>query len=301
MLLSLGLTTGAYASSLNLSGAYQRFDYCPIENPEIRHCVYSVTQGGYFILGKKTVPIVHPVTLQGAYGRQLQPYAQTLEGTLWYLTSHLYPPSGTTFLSKTPQPVPGGLLGLVPPSSSPPAIRALTAFYSEHNASTVNSTLEIAGTDGPGAEAYLSEFALSLEFSQPEGASIQLPVKVHLENPFLGSSCYIGTDSSPIRLPLFTGATSPPPPARPIHGAPGPLIGEEEDEVVNLVNTTLVDNSFAAPGATGCGGALAPIVDQLIDATTGLPSPAGRNTAVLSPVQNVIASATAVRDKANGE
>jgi hypothetical protein len=43
-----------------------------------------------------------------------------------------------------------------------------------------------------------------------------------------------------------------------------------------------VDNSFSAPGATGCGGSLSLIVDLAVDADVGLPAAAGSNTAIMN-------------------
>jgi hypothetical protein len=47
-------------------------------------------------------------------------------------------------------------------------------------------------------------------------------------------------------------------------------------------NVAAVDNSFAVPTARGCGGALlAPVLDPIINGKLGLPSPAGKNAAIL--------------------
>jgi hypothetical protein len=41
----------------------------------------------------------------------------------------------------------------------------------------------------------------------------------------------------------------------------------------------LVDNAFAVPGASGCG--LAGLLDPILNLDKGLPSPAGKNAAIL--------------------
>ena len=46
------------------------------------------------------------------------------------------------------------------------------------------------------------------------------------------------------------------------------------------VSASRTSNSFAAPGATGCG--LAGLIDLAINAKVGLPSPAGNNNLVLN-------------------
>jgi hypothetical protein len=44
-----------------------------------------------------------------------------------------------------------------------------------------------------------------------------------------------------------------------------------------------VDNSFSVPTARGCGGPLlASAIDPVVNGKIGLPSPAGKNTAILS-------------------
>jgi hypothetical protein len=80
--------------------------------------------------------------------------------------------------------------------------------------------------------------------------AVQLPVKVHLENPFLGSSCYIGSNSSPIVINLTTGTTSPPPPNTPIKGSKGTIEVAGEGAIDIFRKNSLVNNSFAARGPT---------------------------------------------------
>ncbi len=62
---ALGLASGASAHT----GIYARFNYCPSTNPSVFKCLQSVTKGGKVVLGKKTVPIVNPVTLQGGVSK----------------------------------------------------------------------------------------------------------------------------------------------------------------------------------------------------------------------------------------
>jgi hypothetical protein len=123
----------------------------------------------------------------------------------------------------------------------------------------------------------VSEYNLLLE----EGVALKLPVKVHLENPFLGSECYVGSSSSPLIWNLTTGTTSPPGPNKPITGTSGTITTKDEGEIVTLTGTKLVDNAWSAPTATGCGGILAFIVDPIINSTVGLPAASGSNTAEL--------------------
>ena len=51
--------------------------------------------------------------------------------------------------------------------------------------------------------------------------ALKMPVKVHLENPFLGKNCYVGSSTSPITWNLTTGETNPPAPNTKIKGKAG--------------------------------------------------------------------------------
>ena len=118
--------------------------------------------------------------------------------------------------------------------------------------------------------------------SSPAAETVLLPIKVHLTSAVLGPNCYIGSNASPIVLDLTTGTTSPPPPNSPITGT-SPEVSLTPNNVVDFAAGTYVDNAFAAPGVNGC--TLAPpfppiSINGLINSLTGLPSPAGSNTAI---------------------
>src|SRR4029077_2980062 len=95
------------------------------------------------------------------------------------------------------------------------------------------------------------------------GTALFLPVKVKLSNPLFGESCYIGSNSAPISLPLTTGTTSPPEPNKPISGKFGKVEFKDEFGLTIVREDTLVNNSFAAPAAEGCGGIFSSIIDPL--------------------------------------
>jgi hypothetical protein len=262
------------ASASAFTGEFAKFNYCPSTNPEVFKCVLAVTKSGKIILGKKETPIVEPVTLQGGYSatnREKKRISKFFAAT-----------NGIT-LSKTPQEVPGGLLGIVPPASSPPLVKLLSKFFFENAITGVKATLELAK---PASEIEISEFNLANE----EGVALKLPVKVRLENPFLGSSCYVGSSSSPIIWNLTTGTTTPPEGVTPLTGTSGSGEFIEESQIGILTGTELVENDWSAPEATGCGGILSFLVDPVIDSMLGLPAKAGVSSAVL---KNTISIATA--------
>jgi hypothetical protein len=261
-LAALGLAGSAQAK---LTGNYTKFAQCPFNNTEVKKCLYATTVSGEVVLGSKKVPIVNPVVLQGGYGKTVESFAPFFAAT-----------NGIT-LAKVAQPVPGGLAGLVScPEIKEPFLRFACELTFENGLTGLNSTLELAK---PASEIRVSELHLAGE----EGVALKLPVKVHLENPFLGSSCYVGSSSSPLKWELTSGETSPPEPNKPIVGYGGNFKILEEGRILETTETKLVDNAWSAPGASGCGGFLVELIlDPIIDASAGIPAAAGHNTAILN-------------------
>jgi len=280
-LAALGLAGAAQAK---LTGNYTKFVQCPYANLEVKKCIYSVTESGEVKLGNKTVPIEKQVILQGGFGAAIE----EKEGAEF---AKFYEASNKITLSKAPQNVPGGLLGIIPEASQPALVKALIKFFFENSLTGVNSTLELAK---PASEIRVSENNLAGEI----GTAMQLPVMVHLENPFLGKSCFVGSSSNPIIWKLTTGETNPPAPNTKITGSAGEIEFLEEGRILVAKNSKLVDNAWSAPAATGCGGILSFLVSPIINAQLGSTT-AGHNTAILKGTLNV-ASAAAVR-KNNAE
>jgi hypothetical protein len=211
---------------------------------------------------------VNPVTLQGGVG-------EGREKEEHFYEAFFAATNGET-LSKTPQPVPGGLAGLVnckEIGNFLVRIGCETVF--ENGLTGVNATLELAR---PASEIVVSEENLAFE----QNVALKLPVKVHLENPLLGSSCYVGSSSSPIIWNLTTGKTSPPPPNASIKGTAGSLNFIEGGNIAEFPAVKLVDNAWSAPSANGCGGAIVELIlDPIINSEVGVPAAAGHNTAIL--------------------
>jgi hypothetical protein len=108
-------------------------------------------------------------------------------------------------------------------------------------------------------------------------------VQVKLSNRFLGKDCYVGNNNDPIDIELITGTTAPPSPNEPITGSLGEIKFGANNEIIELSHNSLVNNSYASPGATGCGNPqMQSQVDAAIDAKAGLPSPAGTNKAIIT-------------------
>jgi hypothetical protein len=277
LLVALASLALASSASAKLTGNYTKFANCPFNDPTASKCIYSTTVGGEVVLGSKKVPIVNPAVLQGAYTEPDEKgFSKFVAAT-----------NGVT-LSKAPQPVPGGLAGFVNCKTITNFIlKAACEFTFENGLTGVNSTLELAR---PANEIVISENNLGGEI----GTALKLPIKIRLENPLLGESCYVGSSSSPIYWNLTSGTTSPPAPNKPLTGTVGEVEFLEEGRILETKGTRLVDNAWASPGASGCGGLLSVLLDPIVNTSAGLPAAAGVNTADL--INNVfIGAATAVK------
>jgi hypothetical protein len=261
-LAALGAASPALAVEHHPKGIFAPFADCPLANKTINDCIFAQTKSGEFKVGKKTVPIVNTITLQGGLIEE--------EAGLKFVAAE----DGNT-LSKTAQPVPGGLLGIVAPSFLPGFLQELFNEFINKGITGVTATTELAA---PASSIGLN----TTNLIDSEGIALSLPVKVKLSNPFLGESCYVGSNSHPVVLELTTGTTSPPPPNKPITGKPGTFEDEDSFLLIRLKNNSLVNNSFAAPGVEGCGGIFSFLIDPAVNAELGTPSAAGTNTAILN-------------------
>jgi hypothetical protein len=282
-LVSLGMATPAMASP---KGIFSVFSDCPLKlikelgvPLEDALCQYGVTTSGEFAIGETKVPINQTITLQGG----AVPISPGNESEFVLL-----PAADGNSLSKTELNVPGGLLDLV----NCEAIKgsgiweiiergACKAIFENKTTGVTATTELVANTHNP---ALLNLEALGRE----TGTAITLPVRVHLKNPLLGNSCYVGSEASPIQLHLTTGSTSPNPPNKSIKGALGnPETLEEKGlTMLRLSKNSLVDNAFSVPVAEGCGEFFSFIIDPIVDSKLKLPSADGNNTAILNGTLN---------------
>jgi hypothetical protein len=263
------LALAAPALAKEPTGDFAVFKQCPRFTTGVELCLYSETTGGAVTLNKQTVPInedkKHPITLQGGItnaGTNSEKFVGALNGET---------------LSKTPQNVPGGLAGLIncteikgegllKPLAE--AAKALCKEIFENKTTGVSAVTELAK---PASEIGIS----TPNLENREGVALKLPVKIHLENPLLGSECYIGSSTTPVTLNLTTGTTSPPGPNTPISGKVGKIKAKDEFEFIEIT-----ENELVAPEATGCGGIFSIFIDPLINSKIGLASAAGKNTAI---------------------
>jgi hypothetical protein len=274
---ALAVLVGAVPARAEVTHHPAIFSACPLNNPLVHKCVVAITTGGELRLGNTVVPITKTFeVLRGGFGEAV------------HRISPFFAPEYGSPIQPMPLPVPGGLTGVLEPSLLPSSLRAAFDSLGDTGLGGVTATMELAG---PASAVRFSEYNTSAE----EGVALEEPVKIKLTNVFLGEDCYIGSASDPIVVQATTGETSPPPPNKPIKGQSGTAQLLEEGEIARLVGNVDVASSFAVPAASGCGGSLAPLIDRSIDARVGLPSPAGRNVAIL--INNAeIATPTAVME-----
>jgi len=230
-----------------------------------------VTKGGTLTFGSKKVTIEKSIVLQGGMGEPVKGISPMVAAT-----------NGVT-LSKASQPVPGGLLGLIPEAKSPPLVKSLAKFFFENTLTGVTATLELAKL-APSVEVG------ELNLLAAEGIALKLPLEIHLENPFLGKACYIGSSGVPVTWELTTGWTNPKKPNTPISGTPGTSEFLEKKQILQLNGNELVDNKWSAPAASGCGGGLSFLVDPIINEQLG-DMTAGHNSAILKSTVSIATAA----------
>jgi hypothetical protein len=145
------------------------------------------------------------------------------------------------------QTVPGGLIGMT-------GYKWLNEFSEKQL--KLYATVELAGQVGSVA-----------------APTFNVPIKVHLENQFLGSNCYVGSNANPIALHLSI--------AKP-HGEYQEEAGRPE--VVKATGGIFTDNTYSVPGASGCVFNYGPIhqsIDSLVNSLYSLPAAAGKDTTEL--------------------
>lgn len=271
-MLALGGGFCSRAFAKEPTGDFAVFRQCPRAAAGVSLCLYSEMLSGEVSIGQHVVPInqdkQHPIIVQGGIRVNHATEEQTFVAAL----------NGET-LSRTPQKVPGGLSGLVRCSeitgggTAERGLRLACEVTLATPNTAVSATTELAR---PANEITVSTAALE----SGEGTALGLPVRVHLESAFLGRECYVGSTARPVQLNLTVGKTSPQPPNKPISGKDGESELRDELEFIRFTNSTLVDNAFSAPDATGCGGTFSFLLDPIIDSKLGLPSRNGLNTAI---------------------
>jgi hypothetical protein len=260
--LAIVTPTAAAAEAPTLAGAWAPLNRCPVDDPAMLAadgvtvsalCISSSAADGTFTIGETTLTT-------GATDLQLGLLNRT--GTY----SIVAPEDGAVVGDSVD--IPGGLLGLMCPSNIP-FIDSICQQIVNNPMNRVTATIESAGAPTD------FNLAAGLGVGQP---IVTLPVKIKLDNPFLGTNCYIGTNASPIVLKPANLAR---PTGRVVRfNADGTPNATGEMGYVSLSGASQGDSTFAVPGASGCG--LFGILSGAVNLKQGLPSAAGSNNLVLN-------------------
>lgn len=127
----------------------------------------------------------------------------------------------------------------------------------------------------------ISDFNLLAGLSQGQ-AIVTVPMKIHLQNSFLGNSCHIGSNANPIvlrpenTLPVDTGTQA----AFELTDLDGTPNQGGVLDWIQVSGLTQGDSTFSVPKATGCGQAGS--LSAQVNGRLGLPSPSGNNNLVLN-------------------
>jgi hypothetical protein len=261
----LVLAPSAFATAHHPTGEWSNFGECPLNRASIEWCAYSKSSKGEFVIGKKAVPLVNPVTLQGGY-EEVAPGKQAFYGA----------EEGNT-LSKTAQPVPGGLLGITAPTWWPGFIQTWFNNLINEGFTGVTATVELSGPTKGLTEIELNPTNLLNE----SGTALGLPAKIHLQNAILGSNCYVGSASEPVPLKFTTGKSGS------LQGSAGKLTPNAEFTLLTFTGGKFVDGTYAVGHTYGCGGIFSFLVNPLVESILGVPSPSGKNTAYLEGLLQV--------------
>jgi hypothetical protein len=260
------LVAGAYsASAVSASrNAYKTFQNCPVDERAVTNCIHALSSGGSVTIGTRSLELTSPIVLQGGFagsGQQVEFFGAS---------------DGNT-LSKSRQPISGGLTDVRPPSWWPEWLRKWFTEEVHQGAGDVTATLELAGP--------ASSVALSTEnLISHQGTALGLPAKIHLENPLLGPNCHLGSDEQPIPIDFTTGKSGD------FTGASNKIQFSSSSQIFTISDARLVNGSFPVPGAEGCGGVLSFFLNPLVNELLGAPSDAGRNSAVLEGTLHGIAA-----------
>jgi hypothetical protein len=256
---ALAFASVSPAASHHPTGEWSNFGECPLNRASIEWCAWSKSSKGEFTIGKKSVPLVNPVILQGGY-EEVAEEKQAFYGA----------ENGET-LSKTPQPVPGGLLGITAPTWWPGFIQTWFNNLINEGFTGVTATVELSGPTKGLTEIELNPTALL----EQQGTALGLPAKIHLQNAILGSNCYIGSASEPVNLKFTTGTSGS------LSGSPGKLTPNAEFTLLTFTGGKFVDGTYAVGHTYGCGGIFSFLVNPLVESILGVPSPSGKNSAYL--------------------
>ncbi|MCX4863059.1 MULTISPECIES: hypothetical protein [unclassified Streptomyces] len=262
----LSTSPASAASAQEMNGNWAPFTRCPVDDPamlaadgqtNIAICVASHSESGSIKLG-------NTLATTGANDLQFGVVRNTATGE-----SKVVPPAGGAIVG-APTEIPGGLLGLMCPSGIP-VVTDICKQLTDNSLNRVVATVQSAGTP--------RNFDVAAGM-QSGKTIVDIPVRIHLENPFLGSKCFIGTTSDPVVL-RPQNLTQPAVGSKRFDadgtGNTGGLLNR-----IELTGNAQGDAGFAVPGVSGCGPLTLGELNWAVNLKTALPSAAGKNNLVLN-------------------
>jgi hypothetical protein len=230
------------ADAAKPAAPYQDFAGCPspAEHAFIGECLKYEFTGGHIGIGNREIPVTNTIILRGGIEQETEDFFFNNEG-------------GVVPVRQT---VPGGLVGLT-------GFKWLDEAVESTSQLKLYATVESAGQVG--------------SLLNP---TLNVPVKIHLENPFLGNS----SNANPITLHLAQSTPL------------GPF--EEEaarPEVIKATGGVLKDSSYAVPAASGCQlniGSFHLSLDSIVNSGYGLPAAAGTDSTVLNETLSGVLAST---------
>ncbi|MFD7529963.1 MULTISPECIES: hypothetical protein [unclassified Streptomyces] len=262
----LSTSPASAASAQEMNGNWAPFTRCPVDDPamlaadgrtDIAICVASHSESGSIKLG-------NTLATTGANDLQFGVVRNAATGE-----SKIVPPAGGAIVG-APTEIPGGLLGLMCPNGIP-VISDICRQLTDNDLNRVVATVQSAGAP--------RNFDL-VAGMQSGKTIVDIPVRIHLENPFLGSKCYIGTTSQPVLL-RPQNLTQPALASRRFDADGTTNTGGSLNRV-ELTGNAQGDAGFAVPGVSGCGPLTLGELNWAVNLKTALPSAAGNNNLVLN-------------------
>lgn len=271
----LGVSPASAASAQAMNGNWGPFTRCPVDAPamlaadgtdNVPLCIASNSESGTIKLGN-TVVTTAGNNLQFGVVRNVATGQSTVVA-----------PEGGALVGD-PAEVPGGLLGLMC-TPGIPVISDICDSLADASLNRVVATVESVGTPAN----------FDLDHAMTGGQPIvDIPIRIRLANPLLGSKCYIGTAADPIML-RPQNSTAPAIGADRF-AADGTSERRGQFNRISLTGNAQDDATFSVPKVTGCG--LLGSLNWAVNLKTGLPSAAGNNTLVLNDTASYTAGLAA--------
>lgn len=251
-----------------LNGDWAPLNRCPVDDPtmlaatgeeSIALCIAEISPSGSMTFGNLTVPFK---------GTNHQYGVMVIQGT-----SSTIPPLGGV-LDTEPVELSGGIQELICPSHGLHG-RLIWRICGDANdrrrhadADAVTWTLESAGN--------LANFQLFAGLA-PGVPIATVPLRIHLQNRYLGDDCYIGSEGEPI---VTQPASLAQPEVEFLHFASNGTPNTEGQMLDIKSHGSQGSTGFTVPVASGCGRN--GVLDRAIDDKVGLPSSTSTNSLIFN-------------------